>query len=219
MTSGSGRTVGRKAPPGSFRVNTAEEKRAGREKVLAGRPHGEPFRVFAFGSLMWNPECAALEVYAGRLRDYRRRFHIWTTRARGTPDNPGLGLCIEYEEGASVRGLVLELCEDNLDRDLEALWDREQHTGVYLARWVDVEVENGRTDGRTVRSLTFVVNRDHELYAGPLPLDEMAACMAVATGRYGGNQEYLENLLIELEKLGVTDSNLEELMRRIKALD
>jgi len=200
-------------PPIDFPLKTKAEKLAGIEKVLSERPAGEPFRMFAFGSLMWNPECTTTGKWIGTVHDHHRCFRIWTTRARGTPEVPGLGLCLEAAPGMSCTGLVLDLCEDSLQSDLEVLWDREQHTGVYIPLWLDFETSEG-----VMKALTFVVNPDHALYAGHRTLDEMAERMAVAEGVYGPNREYVANLIREMEEVGVSDPELVELQERIEAI-
>ena len=69
--------------PGTPQRLTPEEKRAGIERILAERPEDGPFRLFAFGSLMWNPECHVAAKVPATVHDFERRFQIWSTRARG----------------------------------------------------------------------------------------------------------------------------------------
>lgn len=203
----------KRQPPVDFPLKTKTEKKAGIERVLDERPAGEPFRIFAFGSLMWNPECTTTCKWVGTVHDHHRCFRIWTTRARGTPEVPGLGLCLEAAPGMTCTGLVLDLCENSLQQDLEKLWDREQHTGVYIPIWLDIET----TDG-AMKALTFVVNPEHALYAGHRTLEEMAERMAVAEGVYGPNREYVVNLIREMDDVGVSDPELVELADRIRAI-
>lgn len=191
-----------------------EEKHQSLLETQAARPSDEPMWVFGFGSLMWNP-CFDYDVKtAAVLKGYDRKFHIWTTRARGTPDNPGLGLCLEDCAGA-CRGVAFRLVEDDVDAAWERLWEREMGSGIYHPAWVSLDSEE---QGRIV-ALTFVVNRKHPHYAGPMPSERMADIMAGAKGSYGLCRDYLAGTIDEMRKLNVADPELEELLSRIDAIE
>jgi cation transport protein ChaC len=183
-------------------------------ETRAARPKGEAMWVFAFGSLMWNPCFMHDAQVAALLRGYDRKFHIWTTRARGTPDNPGLGLCLEDCAGM-CRGVAYRLVEDDVEDAWERLWEREMGSGIYRPSWVSVETEE---HGRVV-ALTFIVNRDHPHYAGAMPSDRMAAIMAGAKGSYGLCRDYLAGTIDEMRKLNVTDPELDALLAQVDALE
>lgn len=187
-----------------------EEKQQRIDAALAGRPTGEPMRVFGFGSLMWNPGFEWTARLPGVVRGYHRCFRIYSTRARGTPDRPGLGLCMEPDPKAECRGILFELAEASLERDMRALWDREQNSGVYDPVWLPVEAEAG-----TLQALTFVVRPDHPHYCGDLALERMARIMARAEGVYGPNRDYVANLIEEMAALGLRDPELERLLALI----
>ncbi len=183
-------------------------------ETRAARPKDQPMWIFGFGSLMWNP-CFTYDVKAPAvLRGYDRKFHIWTTRARGTPDNPGLGLCLEDCMGL-CRGIAYRLVEEDIESAWERLWEREMGSGVYRASWVSVETEE---HGR-VPALTFIVNRDHPHYAGPMPAEQMAEIMAGACGSYGPCRDYLAGTVEEMRKLNVFDKDLEALLAKVDALE
>ncbi len=192
--------------PGTPERLTPAQKQAGIARILAERPGGAPFRVFAFGSLMWNPECAVTARYPATVHDHERRFQIWSTRARGCEVRPGLGLCLLPVPGGRCRGMVLELDEICLDRDLVRLWDREQNSGVYRPTWLTAEVE-----GRDTTVMTFVVATDHPHFIDGMAKDRMIEIMCRARGTYGENHDYLRHLLDELDGLGVDDPDLREL--------
>ena len=191
-----------------------EEKQQSLLETRAGRPSDEPMWVFGFGSLMWNP-CFDYEIKtAAVLKGYDRKFHIWTTRARGTPDNPGLGLCLEDCAGA-CRGVAFRLVEGDVEAAWERLWEREMGSGIYRPAWVSLESE----DHDRIVALTFVVNREHPHYAGPMPSERMADIMAGAKGSYGLCRDYLAGTIEEMRKLDVSDSDLEELLSRVDAIE
>lgn len=199
-------------PAGGRMRLTPEEKAEGIERILAERPLGAPFRVFAFGSLMWNPECRVATTFAATVHDHQRRFQIWSTRARGTAERPGLGLCLVPEEGQSCDGLVLELDEDHLEEDLKCLWDREQNSGVYKPTWMKANSLDGEVD-----VMTFVVIPDHPHFVPAMPHDKMAEIMCKAEGRYGTNHDYLVRLLETMDALGADDPDLSQLDDCIRA--
>ena len=191
-----------------------EKKQQSLLETRAERPSDEPMWVFGFGSLMWNP-CFDYEIKtAAVLKGYDRKFHIWTTRARGTPNNPGLGLCLEDCAGA-CRGVAFRLVEGDVEAAWERLWEREMGSGIYRPVWVSLESE----DHDRIVALTFVVNREHPHYAGPMPSERMADIMAGAKGSYGLCRDYLAGTIEEMRKLDVSDSDLEELLSRVDAVE
>ncbi len=196
-------------PKGEHSELPLHERRAMLNSTRAKRPEG-PLWVFAFGSLMWNPGFEHDISDSAVLPGWERKFHIWTTVARGTPERPGLGLCLEKSD-KDCKGLVYRLLPKNEDKDWDALWYREMNSGVYQSRWVDVDTENHGT----VTALTFVADIEHQQYAGPLPIDVMAEIMAGACGRYGRCRDYLAGTVEEMEKLGVIDLHLSELLQQI----
>lgn len=198
--------------PGTRQHLTPEQKREGIDRILTNRPQGEPFRVFAFGSLMWNPECRVAKCIPATVHNHERRFQIWSTRARGCDQRPGLGLCLLPVPGGQCRGLIQELDESCLEQDLVRLWDREQNSGVYTPTWLAADV-----DGRDEIVMTFVVTRDHPHFVDDMPRDQMIEIMCKAQGTYGTNHDYVKNLLIELDKLGVDDPDLRDLDACIRA--
>ena len=187
-----------------FIALSPEEKKRTQLEARATRPKGEPMWVFGFGSLMWNPCFEYDSKVAGMISGYDRKFHIWT------PDRPGLGLCLEDCAGG-CRGLVFRLIEDDVEAAWERLWEREMGSGVYKAVWISVDTEE---HGR-IAALTFVVNRDHPHYVGPLPRRRMAELMADACGKYGRCRDYLAGTIEEMQKIGVSDPELEALLAEI----
>lgn len=179
-------------------------------QTKAARPRGERMWVFAFGSLMWNPCYDYDAKAAGLLKGYDRKFHIWTTRARGTPEYPGLGLCLEDCSGA-CRGIVHRITPEDEEAAWERLWEREMSSGVYRPSWVTVETD----EYGPVVALTFIVNRDHSHYVGPMPLDDMASLMANAKGQYGLCRDYLAGTINEMAKLNVVDPDLTSLLEKV----
>ncbi|MDX1514560.1 MAG: gamma-glutamylcyclotransferase, partial [Gammaproteobacteria bacterium] len=76
----------------AHRMLSAEKRASLLAQARAAAPDPACLRVFGYGSLMWNPCFEPAESAPARLCGYQRRFCIFTTRARGSPEKPGLGL-------------------------------------------------------------------------------------------------------------------------------
>ncbi len=187
-----------------------KERAALLRDMLSKAPNPEDIWIFGFGSLIWNPGFEPRERHAAKLDGFQRRFHIWSTMARGTPTRPGLALCLEPTDHG-CRGIAYRLAPETRDADLQYLWGREMISGVYRPTWVNVVTD----DGDAVTAITWVSNPDHIQYAGPRPADEMAMIMAGGCGTYGTCRDYLANTIAEMAKLGERDLLLERVLRLI----
>ncbi len=198
-------------PPVEHRWLSARARGKSLASTLAQGPRGEAMRVFAYGSLMWKPCFGYVERAPAVLAGYRRRLSVWTTRARGTPQRPGLGLGL-VEEPGECRGLLYTLDPDSRDEDLQALWAREMATGIYRPSWLPV-----RVDGAEVASLVFVTDPRDPQFAGILSPAEAASYVARARGRYGTCRDYLATTVAELEKIDAPDTELAAVLELVDA--
>ena len=167
--------------------------------------------IFAYGSLMWNPEFEFVRSAPALLYGYHRAFCIYSKRYRGTPDRPGLVLGLD--RGGCCRGVAFLIAERAAADVLEILWEREMSDLIYHPRVVPLAVETMR-----VNALTFVADRGHEGYAGRLELDEEARTIAEGAGARGPNADYLFNTLRHLAALGIRERHLDALSRAVQAL-
>src|SRR5215467_10719729 len=137
------------------------------------RNSAQPVWIFAYGSLIWDPEFSHAQAEPAMLRGYHRSFCLYSYDYRGTLARPGLTLGLD--RGGSCRGMALRLPGEALDR----VWLREM-TGrpVYETPWLPVQTGSG-----VLRALAFVVLRNCPDYAGRLPLDEAARIILEAAGR------------------------------------
>lgn len=157
------------------------------------------FWVFGYGSLMWRPGFAFVERQRGRLKGYHRSLCVFSHVHRGTPDTPGLVLGLD--RGGSCRGLAFRVPESERAPTIAYLRAREQATAVYLERFVDIGLE----DGRRVKALTFTVDRRHPQYAGRLPDTDLLAFVRQGVGQSGPNPEYILATHGLLSEMGVSD--------------
>jgi cation transport protein ChaC len=179
--------------------------------TLAARPDAGDTWVFAYGSLLWDLGFEPAERRTASLEGFRRAFTNWTGLGRGTPERPGLGLCLEPGGGPSV-GLAYRLDPARLAADLEALWRREMATAVYRAQWVWLD-----SAGRRLPAIAFIVDHDHPQYAGFKDEDEMATIIAAAHGSRGPCRDYLANLVGALDDLGAPEADLSRLLALVDA--
>ena len=198
--------------PAKVPVMSDEDRDADRRRALADAPSDDIW-VFAYGSLMWNPCFEAAERRRGSLKGYRRRFNFWTMVARGTREQPGLGLALEPEEMATCVGIAYRIGEGRSEEDSSALWAREMYSGVYTATWVEVETDLGPVD-----AITFIANPGHPQYAGGLSRAERAEIISAATGKYGPCHEYLSSTVEHLADLGMREPDLDDLNARVQAI-
>ena len=160
---------------------------------------------------MWNPCFEPLKSAPAWLADYERQLCILTTRARGTPQRPGLGLGL-VPGGGGCSGIVYRLDPEKLDDNLEALFEREMGTGIYRPTWLEAEAGGARVD-----VLAFVVDQNHPQYTGELGAPEMVDLIIHAAGRYGTCWDYLAKTVVEMTRMGVPQPGFEKLLERVDA--
>ena len=64
-------------------------------EVAALRDGAQPVWIFAYGSLIWDPEFSYAESEPALLRGYHRSFCLYSYDYRGTPAQPGLVLGLD----------------------------------------------------------------------------------------------------------------------------
>ena len=111
--------------------------------LLASHPGGPDTWLFAYGSLIWKPELAHVEVRKGTARGWHRSFCFRIERFRGTKDQPGLMMSLD--RGGQCQGVVFRLPPEDLEAQLLKLVRREITVKPpnNIPRWITVETENG----------------------------------------------------------------------------
>jgi cation transport protein ChaC len=177
-------------------------------EIAVLRDSAQPVWIFAYGSLMWDPEFPRAASEPALLRGWHRGFCLYSCDYRGTRARPGLTLGLDH--GGACRGIVFCLRPEMLDR----LWLRE----MTAPRVYDMRLLPVRSPGAIRRAFAFTVRRDHPDYAGRLSLDEAARIIATAAGRRGTCRAYLLGTLRHLDELGLVDKPLRQLGARVEAL-
>jgi len=170
------------------------------------------FWVFGYGSLMWNPGFHHEEVRPALLRGAHRSLCVYSWVHRGTKERPGL--VFGLDRGGACRGLAYKVNGARRDETLDYLRAREQTTMVYLETWrkISFDIEED------AEALVYIVDRDHDQYAGALPLNEQQQIIEGAVGKSGENPEYVLNTADHLEELGIVDHKLQTLARALKKI-
>jgi len=172
----------------------------------------DEFWVFGYGSLMWNPGFEFAERSQALIYGYRRSLCVRSWVHRGTQKNPGLVLGLD--RGGSCRGMAFSVAPENWDEVIDYLRARELVTNVYLERRVPLLL----ADGRTVKAVAYVVDRNHTQYAGALDTSEAARVVNEAEGQSGPNDAYVFNTLAHLKEMGIRDHWLEAVVDEVERL-
>lgn len=163
----------------------------------------EELWVFAYGSLIWNPEFEFLESRSATANGWHRSFCLKLTRWRGTRELPALMLALD--QGGTCKGLAYRLPARDHFGQLGLLMRREidANPPTNVPRWISV-----KTEGGTLRALAFIAAPDGNAYAGKLPPEKVAHVLARAAGHWGSAAQYLFRTVTMLEEHGIRDRNM-----------
>ncbi len=164
--------------------------------------------IFAYGSLMWRPGFPFEETVHAKLTGWRRSFCIYSRYHRGSPRRPGLVLGLD--RGGVCEGIAFRVSPKAAHETLEYLREREQVISVYREALVPVTLLTG--DRPEVMAVTYLVERAHPSYTGPLALSIQAHLIRGGCGLSGSNIDYLANTLAHLAELGIRERDLERLI-------
>jgi glutathione-specific gamma-glutamylcyclotransferase len=182
------------------------------DALLAEQP-AEHLWVFAYGSLIWNPEFEIAEQRHAVARGWHRSFCLKLTRWRGTRELPALMLALD--RGGTCVGIAYRLPVGDMHAQVVRLLEREidANPPTNIARWINVSTSEG-----PVRALAFVAARNGPAYAGKRPLAEVAQVLSKAAGHWGSAAQYAFRTIAKLEEHGIRDRNLWQIQRLMAAL-
>lgn len=175
--------------------------------LLAGRPASGEVWIFAYGSLIWNPEFDFDQERLGTVTGWHRSFCLgWVRIYRGTPERPGIMLAMD--RGGSCKGVVFRLPPGAVTENLIKLLRREMPIKRATfpgnpARWVSVQTHEG-----PLRALAFPISRQSDAYLPGLTTDLVVKALATAAGERGSMAEYLHSTVTHLEQRGIHDRYL-----------
>ncbi|MBL8581587.1 MAG: gamma-glutamylcyclotransferase, partial [Rhizobiaceae bacterium] len=106
-------------PLPGYRIATDADYAALVDELIASAPP-EGFWVFAYGSLLWNPDFDFVDHRLGTARGWHRSFCLgWDYRWRGSAETPGLMLALD--RGGQCDGALYRLPPDALRPNLDRL--------------------------------------------------------------------------------------------------
>ncbi|MFD2647574.1 gamma-glutamylcyclotransferase [Devosia albogilva] len=199
------------APPEGYHAATPEDHARTIERLLGPEPLQDEVWVFAYGSLIWRPACEVVEMRTALVRGWHRRFCLgWNNRYRGSDEKPGLMLALD--RGGACKGVLQRLPPDRIEESMVKLLEREMGwlPSAFPPRWV-----NARTGDRTVRALTFCIDRNSGRYVSGLSNEAIADVLATAVGSRGSMAEYLYATVQHLEEMGIHDPHLWQLQHLV----
>ncbi len=163
---------------------------------------------------MWDPGFPVAEQVVARLDGYSRSFCLLSTHYRGTHETPGLVLGLDEDPNAHCTGIALRFVDEDRDRVLAYLRERELISNAYREEIVELDLN----DGRRIQALTYVMCPEHEQYAGGLSPCEQARMISHAHGMRGPNADYLFNTTRHLAEIGLADQMLDALSENVRQL-
>lgn len=184
-----------------------ETLEASRRATLAQHDGTQDLWIFAYGSLIWDPGMHFTEVRRATLAGYQRRFNCKTTIGRGTVQQPGLVLALEPQAG-TCQGVVFRIDAAVAEQETRLFWRREMIFGSYLPTWLPLTTPQGN-----LQALALVSNPRHPHHAAGLTRDDTAAIIRCASGNHGTNLDYLQQLVTQLDHLGIDDDDMRALLR------
>ena len=187
------------------------QKKESISQILKQRPRNRPVFVFGYGALLWKPIVLFKGYEKAKLNGWSRKVCSWTVYARGTVKKPGLVFSLDKDKAGYCEGLIFELDESFLEKDLEILWEQEMHSNLYRPRWLPVITKRG-----PCLAIAFTINQNHPLYAGDIPNDKAAEIISTATGVFGACADYFIKTTEVLRNLDLNDSRLEEIVLLIQ---
>ena len=153
------------------------------QETIANAPDKSEFRVFAYGSLIWNPAIEIESTYRCSISGFHRSFCFWTVLGRGSEELPGLMMGLE--SGGTCDGIAYSIAPDKLETELDLLFRREMMSYVYKPTWVKARYENNPGVGADV--LAFVVDPKNDRYCCDLDEETLVRSLALAEGPIGKN--------------------------------
>lgn len=165
--------------------------------------------IFGYASLMWRPGFSFVERRRARLTGYHRSLCIRSFEHRGTRERPGLVMGLD--RGGACVGVAFRVAPGDEDEVMAYLRARELITHVYKERLSRIVL----SDGQATEAVTYVVDRNHEQYAGRLSIDAAVERVCGAVGQAGPNEDYVLNTVAHLHELGIGDAWLEAVAARI----
>lgn len=173
-------------------------------------PH-KGFWLFAYGSLMWQPDFHYAERRRAVLDGYHRALCVYSWRYRGTVEKPGL--VFGLDRGGMTKGFAFRVRPIHARNVFEELFKREMPTKVYKPTWLPIRLQDGGR--RRVSALAFVADPANPQYTGRLTDAETIALIHQGCGVRGPCADYIVNTVRCLRREGIRDLALERIAAKL----
>lgn len=175
--------------------------------------------IFGYGSLIWKAGFEYDRRVTGYVRDYRRVFHQGSTDHRGTPEQPGRTVTLEYCQNAITWGAVYSI-EGGIDAEQTAISYLEVREKQYDVRLIaDFFTKESGLEPAIKNVRIYVGSPDRNRnpnYLGPAPTEVIARQIATSRGPSGPNAEYLFRLEDSLKEIGVDDEHVTDIADQVR---
>ena len=191
-------------------MHSAEKREEIRLEALKNR-RDEDLRIFAYGSLMWDPALRFSGVRRASVPGYERRFIMKDVYGgRGACESPGLMAALDH--GGGCEGLIFRIPRDIIAEETEILCRRELVAPTYIPVFVTALADGGQLD-----VLTFIADHGAEQICGDITRDEQIRFLVNGRGILGTSFEYLENIVSQFDTLGIVDAECTALLAAARA--
>ncbi len=177
---------------------------------MSNPPLDDHFWIFGYGSLMWKPGFDYIESYQAKLNGMHRAPCIYSWVHRGTKERPGIVLGLD--QGGNCSGKAFKIKGANYDSVIAYLRKREMTTKVYRETTHPIILETGEQ----VTTITYIVDQNHEQYAGQLSYKKLLQQIKGAVGMSGPNEEYFLSTAEHLFQAGIRDPLMERIAKDLK---
>ncbi|XP_041132485.1 glutathione-specific gamma-glutamylcyclotransferase 1 [Polyodon spathula] len=147
--------------------------------------------IFGYGSLVWKPDFKFSRSKIGYINGYSRKFWHGDTFHRGNREMPGRVVTLVEDNEACTWGVGYEVQGAQIEESLRYLNIRESSLGGYVTELVEFYP---RGENESVLALVYIATSDNPIYLGPASSEEIAAQIAMSSGKTGHNIEYLVRL-------------------------
>jgi glutathione-specific gamma-glutamylcyclotransferase len=194
-----------------FEKATEDDHVATFSRLMATRPDDGEVWLFAYGSLIWNPNFAHDAECTATVHGWHRAFCLgWMRSFRGSPERPGLMMALD--RGGSCSGVAFRLPMGQIEDNLMPIIRRElpfKLSGLQ-ARWL-----RGRTSSGPRQMIGFPMAPRSDAHVTDQSEDQIVAMLATSAGPRGTMAEYLQSTVSHLEERGIRDGYLWRLQDRV----
>lgn len=158
-------------------------------------------KIFAYGSLIWNPGFDYTHKEMGVLRGYKRDFNVIDYKHRGDRDNHGLVL--NLSKGGHCVGVLYSVLDEHKMSTISYLKERERASSDDYYDLIDISVE---TQDGIQKAKTFMFTVESMIFNGT-PEEKMGIIKS-AKGASGNNSCYFDNIMSFVRQNNLRDDHL-----------